>query len=212
MQNSQLSLLFRSKTALQPDRGRCALAIQNWFILAETANISEPLSWFAIRVFRNRLAIVRAEIETSGREIYQPMKIVDKLDGGRMEYKQVPLIPSVLFLKSDMAFMKDLRYRHFGELMVYCNRPGTEPARISDAQMEAFMMVTSPRGNHKITYLPDGEDQYKKGDPVRVIDGFYKGVTGVVRRIKKDRKLLVAIEGVAVVAVSDIPIEFLEKI
>ena len=180
--------------------------------MAETGIISEPLSWFAIRVFRNRLAIIKAEIETSGREIYQPMKIVDKFDGGRLEYKQVPLIPSVLFLRSDMNFMKELRYKHFGNLMVYCNRPGTEPARISDAQMEAFMMVTSPKGTHKITYLPDGEDQYKKGEPVRVIAGYYKGATGVVRRIKKDRKLLVAIEGVAVVAVSDIPMEYLEKI
>ena len=47
---------------------------------------------------------------------------------------------------------------------------------------------------------------------MRVIDGIYKGAEGVVKRIRKDRKLLIAVTGVAVVAVSHIPQSYLEKI
>ncbi len=50
------------------------------------------------------------------------------------------------------------------------------------------------------------------GQKVRVINGIYKGAEGYIKRIKKDRKLIVAVSGVAVVAVSYIPQEFLEKI
>ena len=47
---------------------------------------------------------------------------------------------------------------------------------------------------------------------MRVIDGIYKGAEGIVKRIRRDRKLLVAVNGVAIVAISHIPMQFLEKI
>ena len=53
---------------------------------------------------------------------------------------------------------------------------------------------------------------FKPGERVRVTEGPFKGAQGVIKRIKKDRKLLVSINGIVVVAVSHIPGQFLERI
>jgi transcription antitermination factor NusG len=53
---------------------------------------------------------------------------------------------------------------------------------------------------------------YRKGQRVRVINGIYKGAEGYIKKIKSDRKLLVALNGVAVVAVSYIPSAYLESL
>lgn len=167
--------------------------------------------WFALRVFKNRLHLVKKQVEDDGYDTYQAMTVTDRIERGTISYKRVPLIPSLLFVKVDWPYVHMLKSERFDHVMVYGNPDGI-PEPVSDAQMDLFILVTSPAGGHRVDYLPDGMLQYRKGDPVRVIDGFYKGATGVVRRIRKDRKLLVAIEGVAVVAVSNIPIHFLEKI
>ena len=79
--------------------------------------------------------------------------------------------------------------------------------------MEAFIMVTSVHNNNaQDIEVLEPKPQYATGDLVRVTDGVYKGATGIVKRIKKDRKLLVAITGVAVVAISHIPMCYLEKV
>lgn len=169
-------------------------------------------NWYALRIFKNRLGEFKTKIESDGYQTFRAMTIVDRIENGQITYKKVPLIPSLLFVKTTYEYINRLRLDNFGLIFVYCSRPDNKPQPIDDAQMEQFMFVTTPLGNVKITYLPDGDVQYKKGDPVRVVAGLYKGTTGVVRRIKKDRKLLVAIEGLAVVAISNIPLEYLQKI
>jgi len=54
--------------------------------------------------------------------------------------------------------------------------------------------------------------EYHVGEKVRVINGHFKGLEGYIKRIKKDRRLIVTIEGVVAVATEYIPRDFLEKI
>jgi transcription antitermination factor NusG len=53
--------------------------------------------------------------------------------------------------------------------------------------------------------------RYKTGDKVRVLEGPLKGAEGYIKRIRKDRRLLVSIEGFIAVATSFIPPQFLAK-
>ena len=76
-----------------------------------------------------------------------------------------------------------------------------------------FILVTSAQNDKGgVEYLGDPKPQYMQGDLVRVTEGLYKGAQGVVKRIKKDRKLIIAITGVAMVAISHIPMCYLEKV
>ena len=77
--------------------------------------------------------------------------------------------------------------------------------------MEMFILVSSYGDGASIEYVGESFD-FKPGEKVRVTAGPFKGTEGIIKRIKKDRKLLVAIPGVVVVAVSHIPGQFLERI
>ena len=73
-------------------------------------------------------------------------------------------------------------------------------------------LVTSADAGRNVKYFGADAPEYHTGDRVRVIDGIYKGAEGYIKRIKKDRKLVVSVTGVAVVAVSYIHPDYLEKI
>ena len=76
--------------------------------------------------------------------------------------------------------------------------------------MELFRIAVEAQDSG-LEFLGEDKPEYHQGERVRVIDGPYKGAEGYIRRIKKDRRLLVCISGVAVVATSYIPASFLEK-
>ena len=115
-------------------------------------------------------------------------------------------------MQTTEAWVKAFRQSYFGDLMVYMNSAGTAPAVIRDREMEVFMLVTSVHGHDAPVEVLEPKPQYAQGDLVRVTEGLYKGAIGVVKRIRKDRKLVIAVSGVAVVAISHIPLCFLEKV
>ena len=139
------------------------------------------------------------------------MQTIDNLDG-RIVYKEVEIVPGLLFIRTSEEWLRAYKQQHFDEMMVYYDRKTGRLSPVNDRQMEAFMLVTSARGAQKVMFLDNGAEQYAKGTRVRVIDGLLKGAEGVIRRIKKDRMFLVAIDGVAVVACAPMPPEYVEKI
>ena len=52
----------------------------------------------------------------------------------------------------------------------------------------------------------------ERGERVRVTGGLYEGAEGYIKKVRSDRKLIVEIRGVAVVAVSYIEPQYLEKL
>jgi transcription antitermination factor NusG len=96
--------------------------------------------------------------------------------------------------------------------MIYPDATKKEPAPIRDQDMENFILITSVQYEHPAIEVLEPDIKYTLGEKVRVTEGVYKGAIGTVRRIRKDRKLLVSIPGVAVVAISHIPLQYLEKV
>jgi transcription antitermination factor NusG len=52
----------------------------------------------------------------------------------------------------------------------------------------------------------------KQGKRVRIIDGNFAGVEGVIKRIKRDRIVVVLLKGIAAVAITQLPPSFIELI
>ena len=180
---------------------------------AEVRSESEEVRWFALRAFWNRAESLMREVREAGYRTYYAVRTIDSVESGKLEYKQEPLVPELFFVQCPVDWLLAFRQKHFGKFMIYLDVPGGKPAPIRDQEMEVFIMVTSAHNNegNDIEVL-EPKPQYAQGDLVRVTEGLYKGATGIVKRIKKDRKLLVAITGVAVVAISHIPMCYLEKI
>ena len=181
-----------------------------------TSKLIEPspegLHWYALKVFYNRVVYVKTLFEHEGMETYVPVHTVEQFDGGRLTYVEKQLIPSLLFVRCGEQWLCDFKRSHNEDFMYYAEPESRQPGAIRDEEMRSFILVTSADAGRNVKYFGADAPEYHIGDRVRVTDGIYKGAEGYIKRIKKDRKLIVSVTGVAVVAVSYIHPSYLEKI
>lgn len=180
-----------------------------------------PNSWFAVRAFKGRVFRLKEEFENAGWKTYIALRGSKEVKDGHEVHKDVQIIPQLLFVCCPLDWLTTYKNNEFRNdwFMIYRHTvtsesglKSLEPAPISEAEMQVFMLVTSTNDGQDAEYYGEHLPEYSEGERVRVAQGIYKGATGIVRRIKRDRKLLIAIEGVAVVAISKIPMTYLEKI
>ncbi len=174
----------------------------------------DGLHWYALKVFYNRVVYLKSLLP-AGMESYVPVHTVETHKQGRLAYEEAPLIPSLLFVRCTSAWLVKFKHEYGGDFMYYTVKDpagNNIPGPIRDEEMRSFILVTSADAGRGVKYFGADAPEYHTGDRVRVTDGIYKGAEGYIKRIKKDRKLIVAVTGVAVVAVSYIHPDFLEKI
>ena len=167
--------------------------------------------WYALKVFYNRVEPLRKALKEARYDTYVPMTVVEKYDDGRLKYIQKPIVSSLMFVCCTEKFLREFKNAHSDDFLYYSEPGENTPAPISDREMEIFRKATELAGTGA-EYLGSDTCKYCVGDRVRVTEGLYKGLEGYIKRIKHARKLIVSIEGVAVVAISGIHPQYLEKI
>ena len=172
----------------------------------------EKLHWYALKVFYNRTALLVQKISDTCVESYIPMQTIEKYDSEGLHYEEKPLVNSLLFVRCKESLLISFKKDYPRDFMFYRATDSNKPGAIDDEEMRVFMLVTSADRGRNLHYFGKNDSVVKTGQRVRVIDGIYKGAEGYIKRIKKDRKLIVSVSGVAVVAVSYIPKEYLEII
>ena len=85
------------------------------------------------------------------------------------------------------------------------------PIVIPDSQMRSFILVAGTY-EESIVYVEPAELQLIKGQKVRVIGGVFEGTVGEFVRIRRDRRVVVNIEGVMAVATTFIHSSLVEPI
>ncbi len=151
--------------------------------------------WYALRAFRNRTQPLMREVQEAGHRVFY-----------------ADCLSNIFFVKCPVEWLKEFKRSHLEDCLIYADTTKKEPAPIRDQDMENFILITSVQYENPAIEVLEPDVKYTMGEKVRVTQGVYKGATGIVRRIRKDRKLIVAITGVAVVAISHIPMNYLEKV
>ena len=171
------------------------------------------MRWYAFKVFYNKVFELDKEIRSEKIETYFPIVKSYKLVEDKPKLLQKPAISSLIFVCCDETAIMALQQKLSGKAMLYTHvTDGVRlPSPIDEEEMRIFKLVTSVE-DERLQYLDVGSVNYKEGQKVRVLDGPYMGCSGFIKRIKGNRRLLVAVEGLALVATSYIPSEFLEKI
>lgn len=167
--------------------------------------------WYAIRVFFNRLETIEADLQEKGIETYVPRVVVKTREGARTKVVRKPVIPSIIFVHCEEGELVEYKQANYDKLMFYANRETRRPDPIREREMELFRIAVEAQDSG-LEFIGEDRPEYHQGERVRVTDGIYKGTEGYIRRIKKDKRLLVCLSGVAVVATSYIPANFLEKV
>ena len=195
--------------------------------------------WYALKIFFNKVFVWEALLQSTGLETYVATekvrlkgpahfaarkKLAEKPDPrfvveGPVIYERKPLVTSLLFVKAreeDLLLVRSLlderdvagRVRGF----VYRNAEKKAYAPISDKERESFRLGVEAGAGGLEFFSDEAFTRFEKGSKVRVKEGPLKGAEGYVKRIRKDRRLLVNVQGVVAVATSFIPFENLEII
>ena len=177
--------------------------------------------WYPMRVAYDRgdrVLAIRDALKARGIEHFLPMHWVwqEKKDGQR-ELNHRPLIASMIFVRDTRDHIIELKQLPGYEPLRFYTRPSaTEKDRreifpIPDKQMADFIRVSSS-GDERVVFLEDTDYLRSVGQRVRVAEGKFAGVEGVVKRIKNNKCVVVRLEGIATVAILRFPVHALIKI
>lgn len=174
--------------------------------------------WFPMRVTYCRELKMKEQLDKLNIENFVPMhyELVDT-DNGR-SLKLLPAIHNLIFVRATREDMTNLKMtRRELEPLRYMMRPvegskgEMEIIRVPDKQMEDFMRVASVT-DERVMFLKYSNYLEKVGQRVKVTNGFFAGVEGVIKRIRNNRRVVVIINGVAAVAIANVPVDYLMPI
>ena len=186
----------------------------------DTRMCGDPKTWFPMRVTYQREMKVKAELDRLGIENFVPMryKVVESQNGGDTELQRVlvPAISNLIFVRSTQERMSELKRRNevlepLRYMMDYTASQEHAIMTVADREMENFMRVAS-RTDDSVMFLDDETIVGKEGKRVEIMGGAFEGVTGVIRRVKRCKRVVVEIEGVASVAIAYVPVGMLKEI
>ena len=183
----------------------------------DTEMCGDPKIWFPMRVTYQREMKVKAELDRLGIECFIPMRyrIVDAdVENPRRELG--PAINNLIFVRSTQERISGLKASNevLEPLRYMMDRTASREHAImtvGDREMENFMRVAS-RTDDSVMFLDEETVVGKEGKRVEIMGGAFEGVTGVIRRVKRCKRVVVELEGIASVAIAYVPVALLKEI
>ena len=183
----------------------------------DTSMCGDPKSWFPMRVTYSREIKVKAELDRLEIENFVPMtyKLVCA-DNGNPHRELVPAINNLIFVRSTQGRISELKTSNkvlepLRYMMDHTAEKAHEIMTVPDRQMENFMRVAS-RTDDSVLFLDENTIVGKEGKRVRIMGGMFEGVEGVIRRVKRCKRVVVALDGIASVAIAYVPAGLLMEV
>ena len=186
----------------------------------DTRMCGDPKTWFPMRVTYQREMKVKAELDRLGIENFVPMryKVAESQNDGDAELRRVlvPAISNLIFVRSTQKQVSELKRRNevlepLRYMMDHTADEAHSIMTVGDREMENFMRVASVTDD-SVMFLDEETVVGKEGKRVEIMGGAFEGVTGVIRRVKRCKRVCVEIEGVASVAIAYVRAELLKEI
>lgn len=167
------------------------------------------MDWYIVYKGKSARGTLREELEKAGIPYFVPTQYVEHLEGEKMVMKEETVLNNLIFVQTDKEIVS-LVNEIDGLKAPYKNTATGEPAKVRDEELQRFRKVLEARSVHA-EFLPDAYRRFEKCPKVRVKAGTFEGIEGRVFRIRHDRKLIIALDDMAV-AISGIHHTLLEVI
>ena len=165
--------------------------------------------------------LLKGEAHLQARRHIASLKVLGKTDTryiqeGALIFQRKPIVTSIIFVRAaeeELPLVEGALKEEGSNTtkgFIYKNAVRKEYAMIPDNQMASFRLVTAKGSEGLDFFSDDAHTHYKEGGRVRVTGGPFKGAEGYIKRIKRDRRLLVNIEGIVAVVASYIDPQCLE--
>lgn len=173
--------------------------------------------WYALRATYGREKKAYEYIISKGGVAFYPTLTTIKLIDGKRKAVEESRLPNIFFaygteenIKSfvyDNVNLPFLRfyYRHFH----FGNKVEKEPLIVPDNQIESLRIICNA-GADDIIVSTDDVPKFQQGQVVRIIEGKFKGVTGIVARYQGQQRVGIVIDGLLTVATAYIPSAFID--
>lgn len=169
----------------------------------------DEIRWYALRTFHNKASVVCREATSAEVEWFTPEREVEEVVDGRVTTRREALMPSLLFLRCTVDYIARLRRTTGDNILPYCYPRSARPQPIDDGEMEIFRLVTRTAAR-TLELVDDAElDNDKR---VRITGGLFAGSEGYIRRVRGTKRFVVRIEGIAAIATTYIPRQYIEPI
>ena len=179
--------------------------------------VTPSFSWYPMRVTYSREEKVKEALDRLEVENFLPMRYdLVKNKDGKPKRKLVPAVPNLIFVHSTQAVITELKMtrRELQPLRYMTDRVADRVNHIlciPDRQMQNFMRVAKVQDD-TVFFLQTNDYLNKEGQRVRVVDGDFAGVEGVIKRVKRNKHVVVQLEGLVAVAIAYIPGAYLQLI
>lgn len=170
---------------------------ENVFIRNENMKASDTSYWYALRVTYSREMMVKKHCDANNIINFIPLEYRMCERDGVIIKKLQPVIRNLIFVKTSMSCINELKRKY--PIRYIMNRGTGDPVIVPEKQMLDFIAVA---GNYdqQVVFLAPCELRAKTGSRVRIRDGIFKGVEGVLVRVRNDKRVVVQIEGLVMVA------------
>lgn len=175
--------------------------------------------WYVLRTTYGREKKAYDFIISKGGTAFYPTFTTIKLINGKRKAVEESCLPNILFaygteekIKSfvyDNVNLPFLRfyYRHFH----FGNKIEKKPLIIPDNQIESFRIICKANADD-IIISADEVQKFQKGQAVRIVEGKFRGVYGVVARYQGQQRVGIVIEGLLTAITAYVPSAFIEPI
>ena len=168
--------------------------------------------WYAMRATyrREREAMQLLAKENLG--CFVPMQYKIAIKKGKKVRVLVPIVHNLIFVHARPSEVKRVKSLVAYLQYITDTRSG-QKIIIPDNEMQRFIAVAGSYNDHLLYFQPD-ELNLSKGTKVRIIGGDFEGQEGIFLKVKgaRDRRVVIAIQGVIVVAMATIHPDLIEVI
>jgi len=174
----------------------------------------EENRWYVLRVLFGRELKLKEKLEERNIKCFVPLRYVEKGVEGITKRKLTSAIACILFINSNRVIIDDLK-SEFASIIPFRYLIDKATKRfmvVRDQDMYNFIAIA---GNDELTeyvhYLGEEAKHLKRGEEVIIKSGIFKGIRGRIVRVKRQRRVMVELQGIANVVTAYIPNELLEK-
>lgn len=193
---------------------------EGYMVNSYTPHPDTVTRWYPMRIFHssikrqkglNELLVQEESIERT----YVPESLVDP-----EKKTYISLLVNYIFLYTSMKDLRKIkadktRYEHLRFVMnTGCDEnfnPTSAIAYVPNKQMEDFIRVVES-GNEHVLMIENLNFAFKPGQKVRITQGVFEGVEGILKSIKKHIAVVIPIKNIMAVAITNVPKKYLQRL
>lgn len=175
--------------------------------------------WYALRATYGREKQAHDYINSNDGTAFLPTMFIEKVVEGQKKLVEVSRLPNIFFAYGTEEKIKGFVYDNasLSYLRFYYKHTHVgakirrEPLIVPDIQIETLRLICNSESRNEALLLAEEVNKFKTGEKVRVIEGNFKGVEGIIARYQGQLRVGIVIEGLLTAVTAYVPSAFLER-